>query len=305
MQVFKYYGFLWVLFLNAISISAQDLEPRSLSSIPIGGNFILATYGYSGGNILLDGAIPIEDLDAQLNSVVVAYARSFKLFNKLTKFDAVVPYSFAKFNGKVLEIDSTVARQGLGDPLFRISMLLVGGKPLNLADFVKAEQEKFKFGVSFRIRMPLGQYDPEKLLNLGANRWAFKFGTAGSYTFINKIVLEGHVDLWMFTKNKEFFNGNTIEQSPLIAPQVHATYIFKPGIWITGSYGLSGFGETKVNGIDKNNPQNNSRAGFTFAYKLNNNSSLKVLYSNGLITRYGSNFKSVLISYQYGWFDKK
>lgn len=305
MQLYKCYGFLLVLIFTLFNINAQNLEPRSLSSMPIGGNFILATYGYSGGNILLDGAIPIEDLDAQLNSVVVAYARSFKLFNKLAKFDAVLPYSFAKFNGKVLEIDSTVSRQGLGDPLFRISMLLIGSKPLNLNDFVKSKQEKFKFGASFRARVPLGQYDPEKLLNLGANRWAFKFGTAGSYTFINKIVLEAHVDLWMFTKNKEFFNGNTIEQNPLIAPQVHATYIFKPGIWITGSYGLSGFGETKVNGIDKNNPQNNSRVGLTFAYKLNNNSSLKVLYSNGLITRYGVNLKSVLLSYQYAWFDKK
>ena len=151
MQVFKYYGFLWVLFLNAISISAQDLEPRSLSSMPIGGNFLLATYGYSAGNILVDGAIPVEDLDAQLNSVIIAYARSFKLFNKLAKFDAVIPYSFAKFNGKVREIDSTVSRNGFGDPLFRVSMMLVGAKPLNVADFMKAEQEKFKFGVSFII----------------------------------------------------------------------------------------------------------------------------------------------------------
>lgn len=289
---------------SVFTINAQDLEPRSLSSMPIRGNFVLASYGYSAGNILIDGAIPIEDLNAELNSVIVAYARSFKLFNKLAKFDAVIPYSFAKFDGEVRERDSTVFKNGFGDPLFRISMMLVGAKPLNLSDFVKAEEEKFKFGVSFRVRMPLGQYDPEKLLNLGANRWAFRFGAAGSYTFLSKIVLEGHLDLWMFTKNNEFFNGNTIEQSPLISPQLHATYIFKPGVWITGSYGVTGLGETKVNGIDKNDPQNNSRAGVTFAYKLNKSSSLKILYSNGLVTRYGANFKSVLVGYQYGWFDK-
>jgi len=305
MKEIKNYWYLIVISFSFLSINAQDLEPRSLSAMPINGNFLVASYGYSAGSILTDGSIPIEDLETQLNSVVVAYARSFKLFNKLAKFDAVIPYSFAKFNGKVLEIDSTVSRQGLGDPLFRISMLLIGAKPLNMADFIKSEQEKFKFGVSFRVRMPLGQYDPEKLLNLGANRWAFRFGTAASYTFINRIILEGHLDLWMFTKNKEFFNGNLIEQNPLLAAQMHAIYILKPGIWVTGSFGGTGWGETKINGVDKNDPQKNSKVGIAFAYKLNKGSSLKLLYSNGLITSYGANLKSVLLTYQFGWFDKK
>jgi len=305
MKEIKNYCYLIVIGFSFLTIEAQDLEPRSLSAMPINGNFFLVSYGYSAGSILTDGAIPIEDLETQLNSVVVAYARSFKLFNKLAKFDAVVPYSFAKFDGVVRERDSTVSRNGFGDPLFRISLFLVGAKPLNIPDFMKSEEEKFKFGISFRVRAPMGQYNSEKLLNLGTNRWAFKFGTAGSYTFNKKIVLEGYLDLWMFTKNNEFFNGNTIEQSPLIAPQLHATYIFKPGIWITGSFGFSGWGETKLNGNEQDNQQNNLKGGVTFAYKLNKSSSLKIVYSNGLVTRYGVNLRSVLVGYQYGWFDKK
>jgi hypothetical protein len=253
---------------------------------------------------LLDGSLPIEDLTASVNTVGVAYARSFKLFNKLAKFDAVLPYSFANFDGEVKEKDSSVSRNGFGDPSLRISMILLGVKPMNLAEFMKTEQEKFKLGTSVRVRMPLGQYNPEKLLNLGSNRWAFDFGTAASYTFRKKIVLEAHLDLWVYTKNNEFFNGNTVKQSPLFAPQIHATYIFKPGVWITGSFGRTTLGETKVNGVPKDDPQNNSRAGLSFAYKLNNKSAIKMLYSNGIITRYGSDFKSVLVTYQYGWFDK-
>lgn len=292
------------LTVNSLKINAQDLEPRSLSATPIHGNFALINYSYSNGNILLDGALPIEDLTAKVNSLVVAYAHSFKLLNKLAKFDAVVPYSFAKFNGEVKQRDSSVSRNGFGDPSWRISIILIGVKPMNLANFMKTKQEKFKLGVSFRTRMPLGQYNPEKLLNLGTNRWAFKFGTAGSYTFFEKLILEGHLDLWVFTKNNNFLNGNTLKQNPLFAPQVHVTYVFKPGIWCTGSFGRTAFGETVLNGAPKDDPQDNSRVGLTFAYKLNKNSSLKFMYSNGVITRYGENLKSLLVTYQYGWFNK-
>ena len=41
---------------------AQDLDPRFLSALPIGGNFAVASYGYSIGNILLDNSLPIKDL---------------------------------------------------------------------------------------------------------------------------------------------------------------------------------------------------------------------------------------------------
>ncbi len=44
----------------AFTSSSQDLEPRSLSSIPIGVNFAIASYGCSSGNILLDNSLPIE-----------------------------------------------------------------------------------------------------------------------------------------------------------------------------------------------------------------------------------------------------
>lgn len=72
-------------------IYSQDIEPRLLSPIPIKSNFVVASYIYSEGNILLDNTSPIEDLDSKLNNLAVGYARSFKLFNKLALFDAIIP----------------------------------------------------------------------------------------------------------------------------------------------------------------------------------------------------------------------
>jgi hypothetical protein len=295
---------LFVLFL-VFETNAQDLEPRSLSAVPTGGNFAIASYGYSSGNILVDNTLPIEDLNARLNSIVLAYARSFKLFNRLAKFDVIAPYSFGHFEGVVSDIDSTAYRSGLGDPLLRLSMVLVGARPMKLGEFMKTPQKKFKLGTTVRLRIPLGQYDPAKLINLGANRWAVKLGVAGSYTFIKRLTLETHLNFWLFTENKEFFNGNRIKQKPLMSAQMHLTWVFKPGVWVAVSYGRSAFGETVVNGTEKDNLQNSTRMGAAFAYKLSKHNAIKIAVTSGLSTRYGADFTSVLLVYQFMWFDNK
>ena len=296
---------LLIALLFVFTSHAQDLEPRLMSVIPTGGNFAIASYSHSAGNILLDNSLPIEDLKANLNNFVFAYARSFKLFNKLAKFDLIAPYSMGNFEGVVSNIDSSTSRTGFGDPLIRLSMVLIGSEPVGLTNFFQQEQKKFNLGAFVRIRPPLGLYDPTKLINLGANRWATKIGFAGSYTFHKKLTLEGHVNSWLFTENKEFFNGNSIKQKPLISVQLHVAYVFTPGIWIAFSAGKSGMGETVVNGVEKDDLQNSSRFGAAFAYKLSKHNALKIAFTSGLSTRYGADFTSIILAYQFLWFDKK
>jgi outer membrane putative beta-barrel porin/alpha-amylase len=295
-----------ILFLTLISTVtfAQDLEPRLLSAIPTGGNFLVASYSHSSGNILIDNTLPIEDLNANLNNLVVAYARSFKLFNRLAKFDAVIPYSFATFSGVVSNIDSTTSRAGFGDPLFRLSVVLIGSKPYSVADYAQHIPRKFNLGVSFRLRPPFGQYMTDKLLNLGANRWAFKTAIAGSYTFNKRFIIEGHLIGWFFTSNNEFFNGNTLSQKPVLAAQVHFSYIFKPGLWAAVSVGRSFLGTTSLNGTERDDEQNNARFGFVFAYRIKKQHALKFAFTSGVSTRYGADFNTLLVAYQFMWFDK-
>jgi len=295
---------LFVLFL-VFETNAQDLEPRSLSAVPTGGNFAIASYGYSSGNILVDNTLPIEDLNASMNNIVFAYARSFKLFNRLAKFDVIAPYSFGSFTGIVSNIDSSTSMNGLADPLARLSIILIGEKPLSLGEFSKQEYKKFKPGAFFRFRAPIGQYDKTKFINLGANRWAFKLGVGGSYAFWKKLILEGHLNSWFFTENSDFFNGNTIRQKPLLSAQLHATFVLKPGVWVAVSAGRSGLGETIVNGIEKDDLQQNSRFGASFAYRIKKQHALKVAFTSGVSTRYGANFTTILLAYQFMWFDKK
>ncbi len=304
-KLFSVNIFVLPVILLVISINAQDLEPRILASLPTGTNIALVSYGHSSGNILLDNSAPIEGLNANLNNTVFAYARSFKLFNKLTKFDVVTPYSFARFNGGVIELDSSTTRNGFGDPLLRISMLLVGSPPLEASEFIKHDPVNFKLGVFFRIRVPIGQYDSEKLINLSSNRWGFKTGVAGSYTIKRKLIFEAHLTSWFFTKNTNYFRGNISDQEPLYGMQFHTGYVLNQKIWFAASIGKVYGGKVEINGDEQDIKQKNSRFGLVFSYRLSRRHSLKTAYTNGLTTRAGTDFNTFLIAYQYIWLDKK
>lgn len=284
---------------------AQDLEPRMLSDMPTGTNVAIASYAYSTGNILLETALPIEDLSSKINSTVFAYACSFKLFNKLTKVDAILPVAFAKFSGLYDSRDSSTSRQGLGDPSFRVSMVLIGADPLKPADFATRELKKFKLGVMARVRFPLGQYNSSKLINLGTNRFSLKLGLAASYSITKKLNWELHLNSWYFSENKSFFNGNRLKQKPMITLQTHFSYVFTPRLWAAVSYGRSNLGETVLNGVEKNDEQKNSRSGVAVAYRLNQKHALKAAFSTGVTTRYGSDYSTFVLAYQFMWLNKK
>lgn len=85
-------------------------------------------------------------------------------------------------------------------------------------------------GTSLQVIAPLGQYDGDKLLNIGTDRWGIKPEVGVSKT-MGKLTLELVNALTIYTDNGDFLNGKTREQSPLYSLQTHAVYSFTRGIW--------------------------------------------------------------------------
>jgi hypothetical protein len=48
--------------------------------------------------------------------------------------------------------------------------------------------------------------------------------------------------------------------------------------------------------------QSNSRLGLTASLPVSLHQSLKISYSDGLVVRFGGQFKTLSIGWQYGWF---
>ena len=289
-----------IVVLSKVSpVCAQDLEPRAYTNIPVGLNFVVAGYSHMSGGVLFDPAVPLENANIKINGALFAYARSLHIGKMSAKFDMIVPYAWlsgtAEFQGEVVSRDVS----GLADTRARLSVNFIGAPSLPISGFKDYKQD-LVVGASLQVYMPTGQYDPEKLVNIGTHRFAFKPELGVSKTF-GKLMLELTGGAAFYTINHDFYGGKTRSQAPIGSLQGHINYNFTPGIWaaVDGTYYWGG--HTTVDGVEGNDLQKNTRLGLTFALPLNIHHSLKFTFSTGVSTRTGTDFTSIGVFWQYRW----
>ena len=292
-------GVLWMCALA----TAQELEPRSYSPAPVGTNFAVVNYGRITGSVVLDPTVPVTDASARFNSATLGYSHVFGFLGRQASVSLGVPYVWGTGQGLVNGVSRSIYRSGLGDPRLRFSFIWFGSPAVGPAEF-KKRKSRTVVGTSVVIVVPTGQYDPNLLINIGANRWAFKPEIGISRT-LRSWMLELDLGSWFFIQNPNFFHGQVREQAPLASTQAHLSYTFRPGLWasLDGTYYTGG--RTHVNGVRSNDLQQNSRLGATLALPLARSQSLKLAYNRGASVRKGGNFTIFGITYQLRWFTSR
>ena len=262
-------------------------------------NFFIAAYGYNSGGILFDPSIPIENANIKIHAAALAYARSVKIGKMLGKFDMIVPYAWLSGTAEYMGEPASREVSGLGDPSVRMSVNFVGAPALSLSGFKDYKQD-FILGASMMVFVPLGQYDPARVVNLGTNRFTFKPELGISKT-IGPLFVDLAAAVAFYTVNNDFYNGLIRSQAPIGSVQAHVIYTFKKGIWaaIDGTYYWGG--STTTAGVKGDDLQENTRLGFTFVMPLNIHHSLKFNFSTGVSTRTGTDFNSLTLGWQYRW----
>lgn len=280
---------------------AQSLEPRLYSNIPIRMNFLILGYGFTQGDVLVDPALPIKDLNARIHMPIFAYVRSLNLWGKSSKLDIVLPFAFLSGSGKIEGEEETRRRSisGFGDPMFRLTLNLLGAPALPLKEFMSYRQ-KTVVGLSFQVSAPLGQYDPSKLGNIGTNRWMFKPEVGVSHA-TGRWILEASTAINFYTTNDNFWGGSVRKQSSILSVQGHAIYSFPSGTWAALDITYYNGGRTTVDGVVRNDLQTNWRIGATLALPINRRHSVKLYGSTGLYTRTGTKFNIIGAVWQYRW----
>ena len=285
--------------MSTTSARAQDIEPRAYSNAPIGVNFLIAGYVRTEDGLAFDPALPLKNPDLQTSSAVLAYARVIDFWGTSGKVDVIVPYTF--LSGSADYFDDRIDRvvDGFADARVRLSVNLVGAPSLPLQDF-RSYRQTLLIGTSIQVFAPTGQYDPSRLVNIGANRWTVK-PEVGVSRAIQRCTLELVGGAMFFTDNPDFYGGSRREQAPLPYLQGTAIYGFRSGIW--GSIGamyLNG-GRTTVDGVKDRNLQQNWRVGGTVAIPVNRKHSVKFNFNTGVYARTGNNYDAYGVAWQYRW----
>lgn len=307
-RLFLFVNSLLLCFLPTAS-GAQDLAPRAYVVGPIHTNAVVLTYSYLGGGILFDPSIPITDVSTQINLSAISLFHTMNFFGRSSSVTATLPYGVGNFKGMVTGsgMEGKLYRSGLLDSTFRFSVNLKGGPAMDLKDFVRWRQ-KTLLGASFTLVAPTGQYDSTRLINQGSNRWAFKPELGFSRRF-GHWLFDAYGSVWFFTTNPEFFSKNkfapgvnTKSESPVFGFEGHVSYDVKPRLWTSLDVNFWTGGRTSINGVENTATlQRSSRIGGTLSVPINNHQSMKVAYSNGAYVRYGGDYQSVSVGWQYSW----
>lgn len=297
----------FLLFCLTAFIGAQDLAPRAYIITPVHSNAVTLTYAFFGGDLLFDGALPIEDATARASVSVFSYAHSFRALGRSASFAAFLPYGLGNFRGSIGGAETNVYRSGTFDSSYRVSLNLKGGPAMDQQEF-RSWQQKTIVGVSFKLVAPTGQYNPAKLVNYGTNRWAFKPEVGLSQRW-GHWVADAYGAAWLFTTNNDFFSRNqsspgtnTQKENPTFAFEGHMSYDVKPRLWasLDGNFWIGG--STSVNGVVKpNTSQRNSHIGATISVPLTQHQSFKFSYNRGAYVIYGGDYQNVAVAWQYSW----
>ena len=204
-----------VLGAMAQYLGAQDIEPRAYSNIPVGINFLVAGYAYSEGDATFDPSVPITGGKLDIHSAILAYARSLNLWGKSGKFDITLFEAWLSGTATVLGQPRSRTVSGLADPRFRFYVNLFGAPALSLKDFMGYKQDTI-IGISLAVTAPVGQYDSQKLVNLGTNRWAFKpeLGISKAFGPLTVELATGHTFLPTIINRSEAKTCSKIRFTP-------------------------------------------------------------------------------------------
>lgn len=288
----------------AEKLQAQDLDPRAYARIPVNMTLLVSGFGYSHGGVLTDPTLPIQDLQAVVESPSIAGGYTFSLFGQTAQVTAALPYAWAQLSGTVAGNAQSTNRSGLSDMRLRFSMLLIGAPAATPAELVKAERRTI-IGTSLTVIAPTGQYFPEKLINIGTSRWAFKPEIALSQPVGRRWLIDFYSGLWLFTKNDSFYPGNSVRtQDPMGSFQAHISYNIQTRMWIALDMTYYTGGRSSVDGSESNDRQSNSRIGGTMVFPIGKVHSLKIAYSTGAIIRSGADFTSLSAGWQTSFFGK-
>lgn len=285
--------------LLSAPLHAQELAPRAYWPAPKGTKVAIFGYSYSSGGIITDPSIPVTEADSSLNSGLAAYLHTFSLAGRSANIILEIPYTWGTNRGEVQGQPAMREVSGFGDIAATLSVNLRGAPSLTPAEFGELRRNPRQIlGASLKVVAPTGEYETDKVVNIGTNRWAVRTELGYMYPITPRWLLELEAGVWFFGDNNDFL-GVTREQEPIVAGEVHLIRRIRPGFWVAFDLNYYRGGQTIVDGEVHGDLQENSRFGLDLLYTFQPAHALKFGCSKGIFTESGTDYTTVLVAYHY------
>lgn len=298
-RLFKTLAAVVISLLCAVDLAAQELTPRLYWPAPKGTQVLVAGYSHASGDVLFDRTIPLYEVDSDINVGILAYVQTIALWGRSSNLMVELPYSWGTTKGFVEQYPAQREFSDFGDLGFTLTVNLLGAPTMTREDFLALRANPHPIvGASIKVIAPTGHYDSDRLINVGANRWATRLQLGTIIPFRPSWLLEAAVGVWFYGDDDEFLPGAR-EQDPIYSAEAHLVKRFRPGFWASLDLTYFKGGRQTIGGERLGDVQRNAKIGGTVVIPFAGRHAVKLGYANGTVTKYGSDFDQFLLSYQY------
>jgi len=280
---------------------AQELAPRAYWPTPTGTNVLVVGYQYTGGDIVTDPSLQVSGVESDINFAQVSYQRTLNLFGRTTNLQFNLPYARSSTEGFVEGEFHSRHISAMADARVRLSINLLGAPAMDMDGFqaLRAKPRTI-VGASLLVQAPTGDYEPDKLINAGTNRWAVKPALGVIWPVRPNWLLEFELGAWIYGDNNNF-QQRTRQQDPMLSSEFHLVKRIRPGFWASLDLNYYVGGRTIIDNVEQSDFQRNSRIGATVVLPFKQRHAIRASLSTAILTESGGDFESFSLNYAYAW----
>ncbi len=282
-----------------LDLVAQELSPRAYWPSPVGTRVVTVGYSYMTGDIIPDRSLPLTGVDSTISTAHFGFRQTIDLWGRTANLTVELPFSSGNTVGKRdtgVELERDY--DGVGDIGITLSVNFLGAPAMTKAQFGELRRSPRPIlGGSIKLVAPTGTYNPNRIVNVGANRWAMRAEMGYIKTLGSQWVVEAALGGWFFADNDDFF-GVTKEQKPVVTAQGHIIHRFARGVWASLDINYYSGGRSTIGSKTLDDLQRDSKIGATIYFPLGNSNAVKLGYTNGSLNDSSEAFDIFLISYQ-------
>ncbi|MBN9363026.1 MULTISPECIES: transporter [unclassified Devosia] len=252
---------------------AYHLRPGGASDISLALNVIHAE----------DTRLGLGDTTLDVWALTPTYRTTFDVMGNVGFVLIGLPVGGMTFDSLAGTIDTGIAQ---GDLVLGAGLGLAGMPALAPMDYAM-HKPGFQAMVEGKLFLPTGDYDANRMVNLGQNRWSFQASLPISYALGDNMIdpelttFEIRPVLQVFGDNEDPFVGtgaNVMSQAPIFGVEGHITRNFGNSVWaaIDGYYETGG--ETSFDGVGQGDGLETLALGATLGLVLSQNVATRLSY---------------------------
>ncbi len=303
--------------------NAQDDGPRAYWKGRAGTNVV--SFQYLNMHLQASDALQFDpshyiypSADAEADIFILSWARHLTLFDRPSslsinlvggsvdvQFDTLLtPPEFLP-PGVIPGSSFSQSASGYADPSVQLDVNLLGTPPLKAGFDLINYEPTWTLDVAVMLGVPLGDYDDNKVVNLGLNRFYGRIAFPFKYHF--GVFSPGYMSsleivpsVWLFAENDDFV-GQKLKNDPLWQLEAHWTHDFTRHFF--GSIDLlyrKGF-QSEFNSVDVGSDLEIGDIGATLNFQVTDNLTVRTSFSSNVFGDNDIDNSMVRIQFVYMW----